>query len=80
MTPGRSWRGLPPHRLTAVRELLLRAGGVADSDVTGPYEAWRIRLGRAVFTGYSTGTVYCGGGSEPELEFLYGRLDAAVLP
>jgi len=44
----------------------------------GDREIWRVRLGKAVFTGYGTGTVYCTGGEEPELGFVYQQIDAAV--
>jgi len=72
--PGRRWRAPTPQRSSAVRELLVRLGAAPDSEVGGPYEVWRVRLGRVVFTGYSTGTIYCAGGSEPELSFVYQKI------
>ena len=77
-TSQKTWRGVAEIANSDVRALLARAGAVEDSDVHGNAEAWRTRLGRAVFTGYSTGTIYCNGGAEPELSFLYLQIDHIV--
>ncbi len=68
---GRSWKGATPEDLARIRDLLLRRGGIPDKDLKNPFEAWRVRIDRAVFTGYTTGTVFCNGGEVPELPFLY---------
>ncbi len=57
-----------------IQDLLLRAGAAPDRRLTGPGEAWRVRLGGTVFTGYESGTIFCTGGDEPELGFLYQRI------
>lgn len=62
-----------------IRGLLTKAGGVEDRILKGNQEVWRVRIGKSVFTGYQTGSVYCTGGSEPELGFLYQRIDALVV-
>jgi len=58
-----------------IRNLLVHAGGSQDREVCGVGETWRVRIGSAVFTGYRTGTIFCPGGYEPELPFLYSKLD-----
>lgn len=55
--------------------MLLRSGGYEDENLKGNSELWRVRVGRAVFTGYETGTIYCNGAHEPELQFVYDRID-----
>lgn len=55
--------------------MLLHSGAVADRNPVGNSELWRVRLGRAVFTGYGTGTIYCNGAYEPELGFVYNRIE-----
>jgi hypothetical protein len=73
--PSRTWRRLSVSTSVQFRNLLIHAGGAEDREILGSGEAWRVRVGCAVFTGYSTGTVYCPGGAEPELQFLYSGLD-----
>ncbi len=68
---GKTWKGASPDALAKVRELLLRRGAVEDKDLKNPYEAWRVRIEKSVFTGYRSGTIYCSGGDIPELPFLY---------
>jgi hypothetical protein len=81
MTTGpRTWREIPPARSRAIRDLLVQMGGVPDAQTRGTHESWRVRLGRAVFTGYTTGTVYCTGGDEPELDFLYTQVERLAQP
>ncbi|MCI4371723.1 MAG: hypothetical protein L3J78_03645 [Thermoplasmata archaeon] len=58
--------------------MLLRRGGIEDRELTNPFEAWRVRIDRTVFTGYKTGTVYCNGAALPELEFLYKSISELV--
>lgn len=72
--PSRTWRTATAAASLEVRDLLTRAGGVEDKDLAGDRETWRVRLGKTVFTGYDTGTIYCTGGREPELQFLYQRI------
>lgn len=69
--PGKTWKGARPEDLVQVRELLLRRGAIEDKDLGNPYEAWRVRIDRTVFTGYRSGTIYCNGADVPELPFLY---------
>lgn len=78
-TPPRSWRGVPEDRSLAVRDLLIRIGATADTGLSGQSEVWRVRLGNATFTGYGTGTIYCTGGAEPELGFLYEKIASLLL-
>lgn len=59
-----------------MRTLLLNAGALEDHSPLGQGVVWRVRLGSAVFIGYSTGVVYCPGGTEPELPFIFGRIAA----
>jgi hypothetical protein len=68
---GRTWKGATPQALVKVRDLLLRRGAVEDKDLRNTHEAWRVRIDASVFTGYRSGTIYCSGGSIPELFFLY---------
>ena len=58
--------------------MLLYSGGSEDEELKGESEIWRVRLGRAVFTGYGTGTIYCNGTREPELLFVYGRINGLL--
>ena len=51
--------------------MLIRRGGVEDRELKNPSEAWRVRIEKVVFTGYRSGSIYCNGGSIPELPFLY---------
>jgi hypothetical protein len=53
-------------------------GGIEDTDLKGNSEVWRVRLGKAVFTGYGTGTIYCNGAAEPELGFLYEQIEKSL--
>jgi hypothetical protein len=73
-TPSRSWREVPQGRSFAVRDLLIRIGATADTELSGQSEVWRVRLGSATLTGYGTGTIHCTGGTEPELDFLYEKI------
>jgi hypothetical protein len=57
--PARTWRRLSDSTSVQFRNLLIHAGGAEDREVLCNGEDWRVRLRRAVFTGYSTGTVYC---------------------
>ena len=75
---GRTWKGANPEALDVIRELLVRRGAVEDKDLSNPHEAWRVRIDRVVFTGYRSGTIYCTGGTIPELPFLYASI-AGVL-
>jgi len=75
---GRAWKNVAPDALARVRELLIRRGGTADKDLRNPFEAWRVRIDTAVFTGYTTGTIYCNGGPVPELEFIYRSVSEIV--
>jgi hypothetical protein len=68
---GKTWKGARPEALTEIRSILIRRGGVEDKELKNPHEAWRIRIENSVFTGYRSGTIYCNGGSIPELPFLY---------
>jgi len=68
---GKTWKGASPDALAQVRELLLRRGAIEDKDLNNPHEAWRVRIEKSVFTGYRSGTIYCNGGTIPELPFLY---------
>ena len=68
---GRTWKGATPDALARVRELLIRRGAIEDRDLKSPHEAWRVRIEKAVFTGYRSGSIYCNGGHLPELPFLY---------
>ncbi len=76
--PPRTWAHISPVLSTEIRDLLLRVGAAADPRLAGPGEAWRVRLGGAVFTGYATGTIYCTGGLEPELGFIYQRITGKI--
>ena len=60
--------------LAVIRELLIRRGALEDRDLSNPHEAWRGRIDRVVFTGYRSGTIYCTGGTIPELPFLYASI------
>ncbi len=75
---GRTWKHARPEGLNAVRGLLVRRGGVLDKELSNPHELWRIRIERVVFTAYTSGTLYCSGGSLPELGFLYDSISAAL--
>lgn len=72
--PGRTWRAAGPEALARVRSLLLRRGGIEDERLGSPHEVWRIRIDRTVFTGYTSGTIYCNGATLPELVFLYDSI------
>ena len=61
-----------------VRELLLRRGAIEDKDLANPSEAWRVRIETSVFTGYRNGTIYCTGGTIPELPFLYESISQVL--
>lgn len=74
----RTWRNIRSSRSFEVRNLLLRVGGIEDTDLKGNSEVWRVRLGKAVFTGYGTGTIYCNGAAEPELGFLYEQIEKSL--
>lgn len=69
---------MSPDALEAVRQLLLRRGGVEDKDLKNPHETWRVRIEDSVFTGYRSGTIYANGGHLPELAFLYESITDAV--
>lgn len=73
-----TWRNIRPVTSFEIRNLVLQVGGIEDSELKGNNEMWRVRLGRAVFTGYGTGTIYCNGEAEPELKFLYQQVDSIV--
>jgi hypothetical protein len=68
---GKTWTGASPEALAEVRSLLLRRGAVEDKDLKNPHEVWRVRIDRVVFTAYRSGSLYCNGGTIPELPFLY---------
>jgi hypothetical protein len=76
---GKTWKGASPSALAEVRNLLIRRGGIEDRDLKNPHEAWRIRIENSVFTGYVSGTIYCNGGSIPELTFLYKSISDALV-
>ena len=75
---GRTWKGARPEDLARVHDLLVRRGGTADKDLANPHELWRVRIERVVFTAYTSGTLYCNGGSLPELGFLYESISRAL--
>ena len=77
--PGRTWREISISTSFEIRNLLLWVGGAPDRGLEGNQEIWRVRLGKAVFTGYGTGTVYCNGGNEPNLAFLYQKIGDLTL-
>ena len=56
----------------------VRRGGLLDRELRNPHELWRIRIERVVFTAYTSGTVYCSGGSLPELSFLYQSISEVL--
>ncbi|MGI0150077.1 MAG: hypothetical protein ACREDF_11180 [Thermoplasmata archaeon] len=37
-----------------------------------------MRLDKVVFTGYRTGSIYCNGGTIPELPFLYQSISEVL--
>lgn len=74
----KTWKGAGSEAITEIRELLLRRGALEDRDLKNPHEAWRVRIERTVFTGYRSGTIYCNGGSIPELAFLYRSISEAL--
>jgi hypothetical protein len=76
--PSRTWRNLPLSTLFEISNLLTKSGGVRDERLAGDREIWRVRIGGSVFTGYGTGTVFCTGGYEPEIGFVYQRIDSLV--
>jgi hypothetical protein len=75
---GKTWKGATLEALAAVRALLLRRGGVEDTDLKNPHEVWRVRIERCVFTGYRSGTIYANGGDIPELPFLYESISNVI--
>ncbi len=75
---GRTWKNVAPDALARVRELLIRRGGTPGTELKNPFEAWRVRIDAAVFTGYTTGTITCNGGELPELDFLYRSISEIV--
>lgn len=75
---GRSWKHASPEALRSVRAILIRRGGVQDRELSNPHELWRVRIERVVFTAYTSGTLYCSGGSLPELAFLYESISRAL--
>jgi hypothetical protein len=75
---GKTWKGASLANLERVRGLLVRRGGTEDKDLRNPSELWRIRLERVVFTAYRSGTLYCNGGSIPELPFLYQSISETL--
>jgi len=77
---GKTWKGASPKALAEIRVLLIRRGAVEDTDLRNPYEAWRVRIEKSVFTGYRSGTIYCNGGDIPELAFLYKSISEIVGP
>ena len=76
--PGKTWKGARPDDLVKVRDMLLRRGAIEDKKLGNPYELWRVRIDRTVFTGYRTGTIYCNGATIPELPFLYKSISEIV--
>src|SRR2546426_3851802 len=58
---GRTWKNLSPDQADQARKMLRRVG-TEDPSITGPHEAWRIRVEKSVFTFYDTGTLYFAGG------------------
>jgi hypothetical protein len=75
---GRSWKHASPEALRSVRAILIRRGAVQDRELSNPHELWRVRIERVVFTAYTSGTLYCSGGSLPELAFLYESISRAL--
>ena len=75
---GRTWRNASSALSFEIRNHLVRRGGIEDRHLPGDREIWRVRLGKAVFTRYETGTVYCSGRGEPEIGFVYQQIDAAI--
>ena len=75
---GKTWKGASPDQLVRVRAILLRRGAIEDKELGNPYEAWRVRIDRTVFTGYRSGTIYCNGSDLPELAFLYESISEIV--
>lgn len=76
--PDKTWREVPLPTSFEVRNLLSKVGTGLDSELRGESELWRARLGSSVFTGYQNGTIYCTGGLEPDLQFIYLRIDEKV--
>jgi hypothetical protein len=76
--PTRTWREVPLPTSFEVRNLISKVGGGLDRDLRGENELWRARLGSSVFTGYQNGTIYCTGGLEPDLQYIYLRIDEKV--
>jgi len=75
---GKTWKHASPDQLAHVRGLLLRRGAVEDRDLKNPSEAWRVRIDKVVFMGYRSGTIYCNGGTIPELPFLYKSISESL--
>ena len=75
---GKTWRNASSGDIAKVREMLLRRGAVEDKDLKNPAEAWRVRIEKVVLTGYRSGTIYCNGGSIPELPFLYKSISGLL--
>ncbi len=75
---GRSWKGASSEDLAKVRAMLIRRGAIQDKELSNPYELWRVRIERVVFTAYTSGTLFCSGGTLPELSFLYETISRAL--
>ncbi len=75
---GRAWKRASVEDLAKVRALLVRRGAIIDRERTNPSELWRVRIERVVFTAYTSGTLYCSGGSLPELAFLYESISQVL--
>ncbi len=58
--------------------MLIRRGAVEDKEPTNPHELWRVRIERVVFTAYRSGSLYCNGGTLPELAFLYRTISEVL--
>ncbi len=77
---GRTWKRASREQLAAIHDLLVRRGAAGDKELSNPHELWRVRIERVVFTAYTSGTVYCNGGSLPELAFLYESIGRVLAP
>ncbi len=73
---GRNWKNVAPESASGIRDLLLEAGA-ARHKITNPHEAWRVKLGDATFTYYTTGTLYGtpSAGGDPKVARVWDRID-----
>lgn len=75
---GRTWRNIPKKSAAEVRQLLLSHGGTEDTELKGGSEVWRVRCHGAVFTYYSSGSLFFSGGEISELSSLSERISELV--